>query len=71
MFHVHHSSLAEYVIGACMYFAKQFKQLDENKQMKKWERFPVAELRGKTMGVIGCGGEYIRAHIRAIVSDMV
>jgi phosphoglycerate dehydrogenase-like enzyme len=40
-----------------MYFAKQFKQLEFNKQNKVWDRFPVGELRGKTMGVIGCGGK--------------
>lgn len=56
------SSLAEYVIGACMYFAKKMKQLEENKQEKKWDRFPVGELRGKTMGIIGCGGKSSRSH---------
>jgi phosphoglycerate dehydrogenase-like enzyme len=40
-----------------MYFAKNFKQLEINKQEHKWDRFPVGELRGKTMGIIGCGGK--------------
>jgi hypothetical protein len=58
------SSLAEYVIGACLYFAKGLRRLDVQKEQHKWERFPMAELRGKTMGIVGCGN--IGSHCAAM-----
>ena len=30
-------------------------RLDQQKATHTWERFPMSELRGKTMGIIGCG----------------
>ncbi len=47
------SSLAEYVMGACSYFYKDFPRLMRQKDEKLWDQFPVTELRGKTMGIIG------------------
>lgn len=49
------SSLGEYVIGACLYFAKNLPRLIDNKNEKQWDRFPMAELRGSTMGIVGYG----------------
>lgn len=49
------SSLAEYVIGSCLYFAKNLRRLEEQKADRIWERFAVNELRGRTMGIIGYG----------------
>lgn len=49
------SSLAEYVMGACSYFAKDFPRLAKNKQLKNWDRYCVQELRGTCMGIIGYG----------------
>jgi hypothetical protein len=46
-----------------MYFAKKFEQLEKNKQNKIWDRFSVGELRGKTMGIIGCGGTSFNIYI--------
>ena len=52
---VYSSSLAEYVMFACSYFAKDALRLLSLKQRKVWDRFCVGELRGKTMGIIGYG----------------
>lgn len=48
-------SLAEYVIQACMYFAKDIPRLIKQQQEKKWDKFMVTELKGRTMGVVGYG----------------
>ena len=52
---IYSSSLAEYVMAACSYFAKDFPRLMQQRKEKKWERYCVGELRGKTMGIIGYG----------------
>lgn len=48
-------SLAEYVIQSCMHFAKDIPRLMNQKKEKKWEKFFVSEIRGKTMGIVGYG----------------
>ena len=52
---VYSSSLAEYVIGACLYFAKNIPRLENNRTNKNWDRFDMKELRGSTLGIIGYG----------------
>jgi len=49
------SSLAEYVMAACSYFAKDFGRLVSQKKAKIWDPFDIEELRGKTMGIVGYG----------------
>jgi len=49
------SSLAEYVMTACSYFAKDIPRLMKQKTENVWEKFCVTELRNKTMGIIGYG----------------
>lgn len=49
------SSLAEYVLGACSYFAKDFPRLMKQREEKNWSQYCVSELRGKTMGIVGYG----------------
>ena len=49
------SSLAEYAIGACLYFNKEFGRCVRNRTERKWERFTMDTLAGKTMGFIGYG----------------
>lgn len=48
-------SLAEYALGACAYFAKDFARLERNKSTRTWDRFSVTELRGACMGIVGYG----------------
>jgi phosphoglycerate dehydrogenase-like enzyme len=49
------SSLAEYVIGAIMHFAKFIPRLMQQQRESRWEKFCVTEIRGKTLGIIGYG----------------
>lgn len=49
------STLAEYTMMACSYFAKDLPRLMKQKQNKNWEKYDVEELRGKTLGIVGYG----------------
>eukprot|EP00565_Helicotheca_tamesis_P003684 CAMPEP_0185738918 /NCGR_PEP_ID=MMETSP1171-20130828/34161_1 /TAXON_ID=374046 /ORGANISM="Helicotheca tamensis, Strain CCMP826" /LENGTH=360 /DNA_ID=CAMNT_0028410311 /DNA_START=216 /DNA_END=1298 /DNA_ORIENTATION=- len=49
------SSLAEYAMLACSYFAKGLPKLERQKRAKVWSKFDIDELRGKTMGIVGYG----------------
>ena len=49
------SSLAEYVMMACSYFAKDLPRLMAQQKARKWDNYDVEELRGKTMGIVGFG----------------
>jgi phosphoglycerate dehydrogenase-like enzyme len=49
------SSLAEYIITSALYFNKQITKLQNNKLNKKWDKFTMSTLKGKTMGFIGYG----------------
>lgn len=48
-------TLAEYVMGACLHFAKQVPLLMQQQNDKNWNRFFMHELRGSTMGIVGYG----------------
>lgn len=48
-------TLGEYVIGACLYFAKDFPKLMQQRNDKVWSRFHMKELRNCTMGIVGYG----------------
>jgi phosphoglycerate dehydrogenase-like enzyme len=49
------STLAEYTLLACAYFAKDLPRLLRNKHDKNWDKYEVLELRGATMGIVGYG----------------
>lgn len=49
------SSLAEYCMMACSYFAKDLPRLMRQKTKGTWEQYPVLELRGATLGIVGYG----------------
>lgn len=49
------STLAEYTMMACSYFAKDLPRLMRQKKSKNWGKYNVDELRGKTMGIVGYG----------------
>ncbi|MCW5976821.1 MAG: D-2-hydroxyacid dehydrogenase [Bryobacteraceae bacterium] len=48
-------SLAEFAIGAALFFAKDFRRMLRQQQAGVWEEFDVEELHGKTMGIVGYG----------------
>ena len=49
------STLAEYTMLACSYFAKDLPRLQRNKHGKHWDKYDVLELRGATLGIYGYG----------------
>jgi len=49
------STLAEYTMMACSYFAKDLPRLMRQKKNKDWCKYNVEEIRGKTLGIIGYG----------------
>mmetsp|Transcript_28423 Transcript_28423/g.48372 ORF Transcript_28423/g.48372 Transcript_28423/m.48372 type:complete len:417 (-) Transcript_28423:47-1297(-) len=49
------STLAEYCMMACAYFAKDLPRLMRQKNDVNWEQYPVLEIRGATLGVVGFG----------------
>src|SRR5579862_9471192 len=46
-------SLAEFVIGAVLYFAKDFRRLVRNQQASVWQAFDMEEAHDKVMGIVG------------------
>jgi phosphoglycerate dehydrogenase-like enzyme len=48
-------SLAEFVIGAVLYFAKDFRRVIRGQQAGVWEPFQMEEAHGKVMGIVGYG----------------
>jgi len=48
-------SLGEFVIGAALFFAKDFRRMLRNQAAGEWGQFDVEEVRGQTMGIVGYG----------------
>ena len=49
------SSLAEYALAAALHFNKQVPRCQENRRARKWDKFVMDTLEGKTMGLLGAG----------------
>ena len=41
---------------ACLYFAKDLPRLMQQKNDVNWNQYPILELMGATLGVVGYGG---------------
>ncbi len=48
-------SLGEWVVGAILYFAKDFRRLMRSQAEGRWEPFDVVEISGQTVGIVGYG----------------
>lgn len=48
--------LAEWSIGAMLYFAYRMRRMVRQQQAGVWEAFTTEEIQGKTLGIIGYGG---------------
>ena len=59
-------SLAEFALGAALFFAKDFRRMVAQQEAGVWERFDVEELFGKVMGIVGYGdiGHAVAARAR-------
>ena len=61
-------SLGEFVLGAILYFAKDFRRLVRNQSAGVWEQFDVPFIEGRTVGIVGYGdiGRAVAARVRAM-----
>jgi phosphoglycerate dehydrogenase-like enzyme len=48
--------LAEWTIGAMLYFAYRTRRMIRQQQAGVWEAFTTEEIKGKTLGIVGYGG---------------
>jgi phosphoglycerate dehydrogenase-like enzyme len=48
--------LAEWSIGAMLFFAYNMRRMIRQQQAGRWEPFTTEEIRGKTLGIVGYGG---------------
>lgn len=48
-------TLAEFAVGAVLYFAKDFPRLRRQQAARNWEPFLVEELHGRSLGILGYG----------------
>src|SRR5207253_6266622 len=62
------ASLAEFVLAAILYFAKDFRRMIRNQNAGVWEPFDVVPVSGSTVGIIGYGdiGHAIATRTRAM-----
>jgi phosphoglycerate dehydrogenase-like enzyme len=61
-------SLGEFVLGAILYFAKDFRRMIRNQMAGLWEAFDVMPISGQTVGIIGYGdiGRAVAARVKAV-----
>jgi phosphoglycerate dehydrogenase-like enzyme len=61
-------SLAEWVIGAVLFFAKDFRRLLKSQEAGRWEPFAPEMVSGRWMGIVGYGdiGRTVAGHARAL-----
>jgi phosphoglycerate dehydrogenase-like enzyme len=52
---VYKESLAEFVIGAVLFFAKDFRRLIRSQAEHRWDQFDNVVIAGQTMGIVGYG----------------
>lgn len=61
-------SLAEFVLGAILFFARGFRRLVRNQQAGIWDPFEVRDIAGQTAGIVGYGsiGRAVAARIHPL-----
>jgi phosphoglycerate dehydrogenase-like enzyme len=47
--------LGEFVLGAILYFAKDFRRMVASQAAGRWDPFDIAEAHGRTVGIVGYG----------------
>jgi phosphoglycerate dehydrogenase-like enzyme len=61
-------SLGEFALAAMLYFAKDLRRMVRNQEAGRWEQFDIAEISGKTLGIVGYGdiGRAVASRARAM-----
>ena len=61
------ASLAEWVMGAVLFFAKDLRRLVKSQEQGKWDPFPPEMAEGRSMGIVGYGdiGRAVAARARS------
>ena len=61
-------SLAEWVIAAVLFFAKDLRRLVKSQEAGKWDPFPPGMVEGRWMGIVGYGdiGRAVAARARSL-----
>ena len=61
-------SLGEFVLGAILYFAKDFRRMVRNQMAGRWEQFDVDDVSRQTVGIVGYGdiGRAVATRVRAM-----
>lgn len=49
------ASLGEFVVGAMLYFAKDFRRMIRSQQSGVWDPFDIGVIEGATLGIVGFG----------------
>jgi phosphoglycerate dehydrogenase-like enzyme len=52
---VFRDSLAEFAIGAMLFFAKDLRRMVRNQEAGRWDQFDIEMLDGQTLGIVGYG----------------
>jgi len=62
------SSLAEFVLAAILYFAKDFRRMVRSQTAAVWDPFDVEEISGQTVGILGYGdiGRAVASRVHAM-----
>jgi phosphoglycerate dehydrogenase-like enzyme len=62
------ASLGEFVLGAILYFAKDFRRMVRNQRAERWEPFDVQEIDRQTVGIVGYGdiGRAIASRVKPL-----
>jgi phosphoglycerate dehydrogenase-like enzyme len=65
---VYSASLGEFVLGAILYFAKDFRRMIRNQDAGLWEPFDVQEIGTRTVGILGYGdiGRAVASRVHAM-----
>ena len=60
-------SLGEFVVGAAIFFAKDFRRMLRSQEAGVWDQFDIQPIAGSTMGIVGYGdiGRAIARRARA------
>ena len=61
-------TLGEFVLGAMLYFAKDFRRMIRNQEAGRWEQYVVEEIAGQTVGIVGYGdiGRAVATRVHAM-----